>query len=203
MKLKRMTALALSLVFVIGAFAGCSGGDKESAAPESAAPESTAPESTVPETETPEESAEPSAEPANELSLAYADAITAARTDEYNEAYNIITSAGDQGAEMVLQTLGLTAEDMDSFAVSLSLMNTQAYCVAVIKPAEGAEDTVKNGLQNYIDTQMQSFEHYLVDQYEIASNARFETLDDGTVVLVMCEDADTVYDAVIAGIEAE
>ena len=98
---------------------------------------------------------------------------------------------------------GLTAEDMDSFAVSLSLMNTQAYCVAVIKPAEGAEDTVKNGLQNYIDTQMQSFEHYLVDQYEIASNARFETLDDGTVVLVMCEDADTVYDAVIAGIEAE
>ena len=59
MKLKRITALALSLVFVIGAFAGCSGGDEESTAPESTAPESTAPESTVPETETPEESAEP------------------------------------------------------------------------------------------------------------------------------------------------
>ena len=51
-------------------------------------------------------------------------------------------------------------------------------------------------LEGFIDRQKQSFEQYLADQYDIASNARLETLEDGTVLLVMCQDQDAVFDAI-------
>ena len=103
---------------------------------------------------------------------------------------------------MMLELLGLTASDMEAFAVSVSAMNVKAYGIAVVKPAEGKEDTVKNALQNFIDGQKQSFEQYLVDQYEVASNAKLEVLDDGTIVLVMCEDSDSVYEGIVKALEA-
>ena len=91
---------------------------------------------------------------------------------------------------------------MDSFAISVSLMNVKAYGIAVIKPAQDSEDTVKEGLQGFIDQQQQNFQMYLPDQYEVAKNARLETLEDGTVVMVMCEDQDTVFDSIIDSLQA-
>jgi len=70
------------------------------------------------------------------------------------------------------------------------------------RPAEGCADTVKAGLQAFIDTQCNNFETYLADQYEIAKNAKLETLDDGTIVMVMCANADAVYDAIVAALAA-
>ena len=61
---------------------------------------------------------------------------------------------------------------------------------------------MKEGLQGYIDQQKSSFEMYLADQYEVAKNARLETLEDGTILMVMCEDQDTVFDAISAAIQA-
>ena len=40
-----------------------------------------------------------------------------------------------------------------------------------------------------------------MDQYEVASNAKLETLEDGTVLMVMCENQDTVFDAIAAAIQ--
>ena len=77
-----------------------------------------------------------------------------------------------------------------------------AYGIAVIKPAQDSEDTVKEGLQGFIDQQQQNFQMYLPDQYEVAKNARLETLEDGTVVMVMCEDQDTVFDSIIDSLQA-
>ena len=200
MKLKKITALMLALVLVLGAFAGCSGNKDASPSPdtESTAPESSAPESETPESSEPEDSAGFDAE----LSQTYADAITSSRSDEDNEYNGVVSSPDDESAQMLLDVLGLSADDMDAFAVSVSVMNVKAYGIAVVKPAEGKEDTVKNSLQNFIDGQKQSFEHYLVDQYEVASSAKLEVLDDGTVVLVMCEDSDTVFDNIVKALEA-
>ena len=47
-----------------------------------------------------------------------------------------------------------------------------------------------------------SFETYLADQYEIAKNAKLETRDDGTSIMVMCENADAVYEAIVAALAA-
>lgn len=43
---------------------------------------------------------------------------------------------------------------------------------------------------------------YLADQYEIASNARVETLEDGTILMVMCEGQDDVFTAIKTAVEA-
>ena len=112
-------------------------------------------------------------------------AITDARSEEDNEYNSILSSADDDTADMTFQLLGVTAEDMESFAI-----------------AQDSEDTVKEGLQGFIDQQQQNFQMYLPDQYEVAKNARLETLEDGTVVMVMCEDQDTVFDSIIDSLQA-
>ena len=133
----------------------------------------------------------------------YSGAITAARTDEDNQTNAIITTSDDDMAEFIFTMLGVTAEDMEAYAISVSPVNIRAYGVAAVKPAEGKEEAVQTGLQGFIDTQKQNFEYYLADQYEIASNARIETLEDGTVLLVMCENQDDVFDAIKAAIEQD
>ena len=98
--------------------------------------------------------------------------------------------------------MGFTASDVDEIAMSVSLINIKAYGIVVVKPAEGCADTVKAGLQGFIDTQCANFETYLADQYEIAKNAKLETLEDGTIVMVMCENADSVYESIVASLGA-
>ncbi|MGN1001683.1 MAG: DUF4358 domain-containing protein [Oscillospiraceae bacterium] len=126
----------------------------------------------------------------------YKTAITAARDEETNRYQPILTRAGEGDAEMVFALLGVTPEDMSAYALSVSLMNVKAYAVAAVYPAAGKEDAVLEGLRAFVDNQKQSFEQYLADQYEIAVNARLETLEDGTVLLVMCENQDAVFDAI-------
>lgn len=133
----------------------------------------------------------------------YTSAITDARDTEENDAYPVLSSPEDDLADMTLQTLGLTEEDMTAYAISVSLMNVQAYAVAAIQPAEGKTQAVTSALQTYIDQTKASFEFYLPGPFEVASNARLETLSDGTVLLVMCEEQDTVFDTISAAITAE
>lgn len=165
---------------------------------ESAEPSEEPEESTAPETETPETEAPATEAPATN---ALGDAITAARTDEDNEAYPVFCDK-DAIEDMYYQVVGFTASDVDEIAMSVSLINIKAYGIVVVKPAEGCADTVKAGLQAFIDTQCANFETYLADQYEIAKNAKLETLDDGTIVMVMCENADSVYESIVASLGA-
>lgn len=160
-------------------------------------------ESTAPETETPETEAPATEAPATEAPAtnALGDAITAARTDEENEAYQVLCDK-DAIEDAYYQVVGFTASDVDEIAMSVSLINVKAYGIVVVKPAEGCADTVKAGLQAFIDTQCANFETYLADQYEIAKNAKLETLEDGTIVMVMCENADSVYESIVASLGA-
>lgn len=171
--MKKALSLALALALAVTALAGCSGKSGGAAA------------------KTPEE-----------LTKLYADALTANGGEgvEYNP---VISEAkeGDDSA-LLLEFLGLKAEDMTAFGISMSLMNVNAYAIAAIMPAEGKADTVKQALQTYQENQMASFEMYLADQYDIAKNAKLETLEDGTVLLVMCEGQDAVYDAIAKAIQA-
>lgn len=152
---------------------------------------------------------EPSATPAKtpeEYAAAYAAAIEAARDDEMNEAFPVSTNETGFGneaiEEMTFTVLGFTKEDTESYAVSMSLMIVNAYAIVAVKPAEGKEDTVKTGLERYIETQKASFENYLEDQHEIASSAKLETLDDGTILLVMAEGQDGIFDSIRSSLAA-
>lgn len=148
----------------------------------------------------------------------YAAILTAARPAEDNEnlvifqlkdgaytatgAYADELSAEDiasQGA-MCLQMLGLAEENVAEAVFSVSLMNVQSYGLAIVKPADGREAAVTEGLQVFIDSQKAAQENYLADQYAIAKAARLETVKSGEVVLVMCENQDTVFSAVKDGL---
>lgn len=133
------------------------------------------------------------------------------RTQRYKEAiencgaelveYNPPITSGDEDmSELTFQLLGVTEEDMEAYAISLSAMNVQAYTIALILPAEGREETVLENVNAYVERQRQSFEFYLADQYEIAQNARVETLEDGTILLVMAENTDEVYNTITAAL---
>lgn len=169
--MKKILTLALALALAVSVLAGCSGGGSTSG-------------------KTPEE-----------LSQLYSDAITenGGELVEYNPVFTEIKE--DDMSAMILENLGLLVEDMQAFGISSSVMNVKAYGIAAVMPAEGKEDTVKDALQGYIDNQKASFETYLADQYEVAKNAKLDVLDDGTVLMVMCEGQDTVFEAISSAIQ--
>ena len=138
---------------------------------------------------------------AQERTELYRSAIQSARDQAANDAFPIITSAEDDTASFLLELMGLSAEDMSAFAISASAMNVKAYGIAAVYPAEGKDEAVKEALEGFVDRQKQSFEQYLADQYDIANNARLETLEDGTILLVMCEGQDEVFTAIRSAIE--
>ena len=92
--------------------------------------------------------------------------------------------------------LGLTEEDVEEAAFSVSMMNVQSYGLAIVKPADGKEAAVTEGLQTFIDGQKAAQENYLADQYAIAKAAKLDTVKSGEVVLVMCEEQDTVFSSI-------
>ena len=138
---------------------------------------------------------------AQERTELYRSAIQSARDQDANDAFPIITSAEDDTASFLLELMGLSAEDMSAFAISASAMNVKAYGIAAVYPAEGKDEAVKEAVEGFVDRQKQSFEQYLADQYDIANNARLETLEDGTILLVMCEGQDEVFTAIRSAIE--
>ena len=171
--MKKMFALALAAVMSLSVLSGCASKPAESA---------------------------PAAKTPEELTTLYAEAITANGGEmvEYNP---VISEAKEEdGSAFLLEMLGLSAEDMTAFGISTSMMNVKAYGIAAIMPAEGKEETIKEALQAFIDLQKMNFEFYLVDQFEVAENAKLETLEDGTVLMVMAENGDAIYEAISTAI---
>ena len=172
--MKRLSLLSLTLTLAL--LAGCGGGGE------------------------PESSPSPSPAPQG-LAETYRAAIEGARDQELNDAYPVITDLEDEQNLPYLDLLGLDPADCEAAALSVSLMNVKAYGIAAVRPAEGKGDKVYEDLKGFIGRQMQSFQQYLADQYDIASQTRLETLTDGTVLLVMCENQDEVFNAIRSAVE--
>ena len=144
----------------------------------------------------------------------YSQIIHDARSDEDNE-YDMIFTKGKDGkftaidgysaeyeadqlsdevANMMMPLLGLEDGMYDDFAASVSGMMVSVYGVAIVKPAEGRTQDVVDAMDAYVQSQQKAMERYLEDQYEIASAARVVTVPTGEVVMVCCEDSDTVLE---------
>ena len=136
----------------------------------------------------------------------YTQILHDARSDEDNE-YEMIFTKGEDGkftaqygysaeyeANMMMPLLGLEDDMYEDFAASVSGMMVRVYGVAIVKPAEGKTQDVVDALDAYVQSQQKSMEHYLEDQYQIASAARVATVPTGEVVMVCCEDSDTVFE---------
>ena len=60
--------------------------------------------------------------------------------------YNPVISrfdAEDGTSALALSSLGLEEGDVEAFGASVSVMNTQAYAIAAVQPAEGREEAVQ------------------------------------------------------------
>ena len=171
--MKKMFALAVAAVMALTLLAGCSGGANGGSSAGTKTPE--------------------------ELKTLYTDAITA-NGGEMVE-YNPVFSEATEENAMLLEMMGLKEEDMTAFAVSVSMMNVKAYGIAAVMPAEGKTEAVREALQGFIDQKQMEFEFYLADQYEVAQNAKLETLEDGPVLMVMGEGSDEMFSAFSAAIQ--
>ena len=121
----------------------------------------------------------------------YSQIIHDARTDEDNE-YDMIFTKGEDGKFTAIDGYSAEYEAYESFAASVSSMMVRSYAVAIVKPAEGKTDAVKAALEAYVQSEQQSMEHYLEDQYLVAKAATVTVAPTGEVVLVCAEDHDTI-----------
>ena len=152
----------------------------------------------------------------------YTQILHDARPDEDNE-YDMIFSPGEDGKftaqygysdsydaaqldeeirNMLLPLLNLEEDMYTDFAASVSGMMVQSYGIAIVKPAEGKADAVKQALQDFVTHEQMSMEHYLEDQYAIAKAAKVEVVPSGEVVLVCCENSDAVLSAIKTALAA-
>ena len=168
--MKKSLTLVLAFALVLAVFAGCAGKPSEDKSPD-LSPE--------------------------EQSALYAEAIKNAQDEE--GGFPIMTQK-DEIPELMFEFLGFAPEDAEALALSVSLVNIKAYGIVLVKPAEGKKDAIKTGLQSFIDNQKQSFDHYLPDQFAIAESARLETLKDGSLLMVMTPNVDTVFESISAAL---
>ena len=142
----------------------------------------------------------------------YSQILHDARTDEENEVDMIFTKGADgkftaidgysaeyeadqlndELKDIVFPLLGLEDGSYESFAASVSSMMVRSYAIAIVKPAEGKTDAVKTALEAYVQSEQQSMEHYLEDQYQVAKAATVTVAPTGEVILVCAEDHDTI-----------
>ena len=112
----------------------------------------------------------------------------------YSESYEDADQLDEEIRNMLFPLLNLEEGDYTDFAASVSGMMVQSYAIAIVKPAEGKQQAVFDAMDAYVQSQQKSMEHYLEDQYQIASAARVATVPTGEVVMVCCEDSDTVFE---------
>ncbi len=122
------------------------------------------------------------------------------RNAELNSTVGIVDSNDDQVAEITFEMLGIDEKDMSEYAISLSPMNINAYCVAIVKPADGKKDVIKEAFETYKSSQEEAFEQYLQEQYKIAQEAVITEVGD-YIVFAMCEDSTTFRDNVVSALK--
>ena len=98
----------------------------------------------------------------------------------------------DEVRNLMMPLLNLEDDMYTDLAASVSSMMVRSYAVAIVKPAEGKTDAVKEALEAYVTSEQQSMEHYLEDQYQIAKAATVTVAPTGEVILVCAENHDTL-----------
>lgn len=127
------------------------------------------------------------------------DELISAITNCKNEMveYNPALSYDDETTDPIFELNGFTKDNYEAGAMSISLINIHAYAIAIAQPVQDKADDVFSEFESYVQKTQESFEQYLPDQYEIAKDAIVEKLDNGLVIMVMCDNSQETYDNII------
>lgn len=120
-----------------------------------------------------------------------ADVINANGNDmtEHNPA--VALDSDDENLSNLFTWYEWDKAKFETGAFSFSLMNVQAYTIAVVKPAGGQKDAVLKYFADYQKQMETNFDKYLIDQYDIAKAAITEEVN-GYIVFVMAENANDI-----------
>lgn len=84
---------------------------------------------------------------------------------------------------------GLKTENYTEIASFLPMMNVKSTSLFIAKVADGKMAAAKTELETYLKNLTANFEHYLVDQYELAKNGKIVT-EGEYILFVISEDND-------------
>lgn len=128
------------------------------------------------------------------------DILDYARSLEDRASYVPILHKDQIGAADAFRIFGFDDTALDAYALAVTPMSNRAYAVGIMKPAEGMEETINDGLEALKADTEALFLSTLPDQASIATSAATEKVGD-YIVFVMCSDVSYVMNDIKKAIE--
>lgn len=94
--------------------------------------------------------------------------------------------------EMFTNLTNIKSSSVEEFLFKKPKMMTSSSSYILIKPKKGQKEEIKEKMNDYMDSQLKTWEMYLPDQYELVKN-RLEKEYSGYLIYIISSDNDLVY----------
>ena len=111
---------------------------------------------------------------------------TLANSTPFNELATMDVTTEELGTVM-----GINTENVENVVGKIPMMNVQASMYLLVQAKDGAVDTVKSELDNYLTQYEEQWSRYLPEQYTLVQN-RIEGTVGNTIYVIIAENADTL-----------
>lgn len=118
------------------------------------------------------------------------DVDTANQTLASSAPFNELASM-DLTVEELGTIMGINTENVEKVAGKIPMMNVQASMYLLVQAKDGAVDTVKSELDNYLAQYEEQWSTYLPAQYALVQNRKVGTVGN-TIYVIIAENADTL-----------
>ena len=123
------------------------------------------------------------------------DVDTANQTLASSAPFNELTSM-DVTVEELGKIMGINTENVEKVAGKIPMMNVQASMYLLVQAKDGAVDTVKSELDNYLAQYEEQWSTYLPAQYALVQNRKVGTVGN-TIYVIIAENADTLEQEIL------
>lgn len=101
----------------------------------------------------------------------------------------------DVDAEFLESLTKIKESDLEEYLVKVPMMMTSSATYFILKPTEEAYDSVKNLMDDYMDSLEETWEMYLPDQYDLVKN-RLEVSYGDYLIYIISSDNDLVLETI-------
>ena len=123
------------------------------------------------------------------------DVDTANQTLASSAPFNELASM-DVTVEELGTIMGINTENVEKVAGKIPMMNVQASMYLLVQAKDGAVDTVKSELDNYLAQYEEQWSTYLPAQYALVQNRKVGTVRN-TIYVIIAENADTLEQEIL------
>ena len=123
------------------------------------------------------------------------DVDTANQTLASSASFNELASM-DVTVEELGTIMGINTENVEKVAGKIPMMNVQASMYLLVQAKDGAVDTVKSELDNYLAQYEEQWSTYLPAQYALVQNRKVGTVGN-TIYVIIAENADTLEQEIL------